>query len=571
MELYENLGMVGEGSYGMVMKCRHKESRQIVAIKKFLEKDDDKSVKKIAMREIKFLKQFRHENLVNLIEVFRQKKRLFLVFEFIDHTVLDELDQFPRGLDNKKIRKYLFQVLRALVYLHDNQIIHRDIKPENVLVSQSGIVKLCDFGFARTLAAPGEVYTDYVATRWYRAPELLVGDPMYGKPVDIWALGCMIIEMCTGNPFLPGNSDLDQLHRIVTKVGNLTPHLQDLFSRSLAFTGMHLPEIQHSKSPRKKFPRLHPLLAEIVHLSLQIDPANRVSSTELIHHEYFTRDGFAEKFVIEIHAKILKDSKDNPLLKARENSSENEQLFENVEIYQLISSKSKMTKQEKDIEKEKKSSDTKTDEKALKEKGSKGEIKSEQVDRATEQKPVTKSTGLSLDSQPESEGMGTKVPGHTPISTTMPPINPSNGHLVATIANTMLNSESTGARTHEKAKKRRSPLQTLGHLTIGNQQGDGSPSHQRGQHAVQHERNIIHERALYIEQMLNANKKKTKAPKPEKEEVRFPELPLIGQQMELKGIEAKQIKMLKREQRKMDEPKYPSLVITDQESGKQQI
>ncbi|XP_055444788.1 cyclin-dependent kinase-like 2 isoform X4 [Bubalus kerabau] len=181
MEKYENLGLVGEGSYGMVMKCRNKDSGRIVAIKKFLESDDDKMVKKIAMREIKLLKQLRHENLVNLLEVCKKKKRWYLVFEFVDHTVLDDLELSPNGLDYQLVQKYLFQVISGIGFCHSHNIIHRDIKPENILVSQSGVVKLCDFGFARTLAAPGEVYTDYVATRWYRAPELLVGDVKYGK------------------------------------------------------------------------------------------------------------------------------------------------------------------------------------------------------------------------------------------------------------------------------------------------------------------------------------------------------------------------------------------------------
>ncbi|VEL15695.1 unnamed protein product [Protopolystoma xenopodis] len=181
MEKYENLGLVGEGSYGMVMKCRHKETGQLVAIKKFLENEDDKMVKKIAFREIKMLKQLHHDNLVNLIEVFRRKKRLYLVFEFVDHTILDDLERFPQGLDELPTKKILYQVLRGVEFCHLHNIIHRDIKPENVLVSRSGVVKLCDFGFARALAAPGEAYTDYVATRWYRAPELLVGDPNYGS------------------------------------------------------------------------------------------------------------------------------------------------------------------------------------------------------------------------------------------------------------------------------------------------------------------------------------------------------------------------------------------------------
>jgi len=159
MERYENLGLVGEGSYGMVMKCRHKETNQLVAIKKFIESEDDKMVKKIALREIRMLKQLHHSNLVNLLEVFRRKKRLFLVFEFVDRTVLDDLDKAPNGLDEVQVKKISYQVLRGLDFCHTHNIIHRDVKPENILVSKSGIVKLCDFGFARPLAiGPGEVF-----------------------------------------------------------------------------------------------------------------------------------------------------------------------------------------------------------------------------------------------------------------------------------------------------------------------------------------------------------------------------------------------------------------------------
>uniref|UniRef100_A0AAY5F4E7 Protein kinase domain-containing protein n=1 Tax=Electrophorus electricus TaxID=8005 RepID=A0AAY5F4E7_ELEEL len=121
------------------------------------------------------LKQLRHENLVNLLEVWKKKKRWYLVFEFVECTVLDELEQ----------------ILDAIAFCHQHNIIHRDIKPENVLVSQHEVIKVCDFGFARTMSAVArEVYTDYVATRWYRAPELLVGDTKYDKAVDIWAIGC---------------------------------------------------------------------------------------------------------------------------------------------------------------------------------------------------------------------------------------------------------------------------------------------------------------------------------------------------------------------------------------------
>uniref|UniRef100_A0A4W4EL12 Cyclin-dependent kinase-like 2 n=1 Tax=Electrophorus electricus TaxID=8005 RepID=A0A4W4EL12_ELEEL len=163
MEKYEHLGLVGEGSYGVVTKCRNRETGRIVAVKAFSEK-------------VRLLKQLRHENLVNLLEVWKKKKRWYLVFEFVECTVLDELEQILDGLDPSPI-----------AFCHQHNIIHRDIKPENVLVSQHEVIKVCDFGFARTMSAVArEVYTDYVATRWYRAPELLVGDTKYDKAVDIW-------------------------------------------------------------------------------------------------------------------------------------------------------------------------------------------------------------------------------------------------------------------------------------------------------------------------------------------------------------------------------------------------
>ncbi|KAM9602977.1 LOW QUALITY PROTEIN: cyclin-dependent kinase-like 3 [Morphnus guianensis] len=127
--------------------------------------------------ETKTFSRFHHKNIVNLIHVFRRKKKLHLVFEFIDHTILDELQHYFHGLDNK--RKYLFLLLQAIEYHHNNNVIHHDVKPENILLTQSGITKLCDFGFA-TLATPGDAYTDYVVT-WYRASELVLKDPTYEK------------------------------------------------------------------------------------------------------------------------------------------------------------------------------------------------------------------------------------------------------------------------------------------------------------------------------------------------------------------------------------------------------
>ncbi|XP_025934118.1 cyclin-dependent kinase-like 2 isoform X2 [Apteryx rowi] len=312
MEKYQALGLVGEGSYGVVTKCRNKDSGQIVAVKKFLESEDDAMVKKMALREIKLLKQLRHENLVNLLEVCKKKKRWYLVFEFVDHTVLDDLEAFPNGLDYSRVRKYLFQIIRGIAFCHSHNIIHRDIKPENILVSQSGVVKLCDFGFARTLEASGEAYTDYVATRWYRAPELLVGDI---KAVDVWAIGCLVTEMLTGEPLFPGDSDIDQLYHITKCLGNLIPRHKELFYKNPLFAGVRLPEVKDIEPLDRRYPKLSAAVLDLAKKCLQIDPGKRPSCVELLQCDFFNKDGFAERFAQELKLKIQKDARDNQLQK----------------------------------------------------------------------------------------------------------------------------------------------------------------------------------------------------------------------------------------------------------------
>nr|XP_031528917.1 cyclin-dependent kinase-like 3 isoform X4 [Vicugna pacos] len=519
MEMYETLGKVGEGSYGTVMKCKHKDTGQIVAIKIFYEKPE-KSVNKIAAREIKFLKQFRHENLVNLIEVFRQKRKIHLVFEFIDHTVLDELQHYCHGLESKRLRKYLFQILRAIEYLHNNNIIHRDIKPENILVSQSGITKLCDFGFARTLAAPGDVYTDYVATRWYRAPELVLKDTSYGKPVDIWALGCMIIEMATGNPYLPSSSDLDLLHKIVLKA------------------------------------------------CLQIDPAERISSTDLLHHEYFTRDGFIEKFIPELRAKILQEAKVNSFIKPKENFKENGFKKDKRKIIYTDTLLSTSV-WGKEMEKEKKPKEIKV--RVIKVKGGKGAIlepkKTECEGRHCQQDAAEIAHTKLVISEPpnpvnpSTNSLGMKDDPHAGGSMMMPPINLTSSNLMA--SNPSSNLSHSNSRLTERANKRRTS-QFIGQVMSNSRHEDTGPTQN------QMEKGVFNERTGQSDQMANGNKRKLNFSRSDRKEFHFPELPFTIQSKEMKGMEVKHIKVLKRESKKTDSSKIPTLINADHYQEKQE-
>uniref|UniRef100_A0A5K3EXN9 cyclin-dependent kinase n=2 Tax=Mesocestoides corti TaxID=53468 RepID=A0A5K3EXN9_MESCO len=291
---YEKLSKIGEGAYGMVFKCLDTQTGDVVAVKRFTASDDDPLVKKIAFREIRMLKRLKHPNLVNLIEVFRRKKKLHLVFQYIDHSLLHELDsQASGGIDREKIVRITWQILQGINFCHQSNCIHRDIKPENILINAQGDVKLCDFGFARFLVDTGGTYTDYVATRWYRSPELLVGDTHYGPPVDIWAVGCVFAEMLTRVPLWPGRSDLDQLYLITRNLGNLLPQQQKTFLTNSYFSGVVLPRPQTVEPLEAKFegmrPRITPAELEVLKSCLVMDPNSRSTCSALLQLPYFQK------------------------------------------------------------------------------------------------------------------------------------------------------------------------------------------------------------------------------------------------------------------------------------------
>ncbi|XP_038860562.1 cyclin-dependent kinase-like 3 [Salvelinus namaycush] len=531
MDMYENLGVVGEGSYGTVTKCRHKEIGHIVAIKRFNDKEEDKTMKKVIMREIKLLRKFRHENLVNMLEVFRFKKRLYVVFEYIDRTVLEDLERYPRGLDSKRLRKYMFQILRAMDYLHTSNIIHRDVKPENVLVSNSGVVKLCDFGFARTLAPTGEPLTDYVATRWYRAPELLVADNTYSKPVDVWAIGCLIIEMATSNAFLTGTSDLDQVHKIVSKVGPLTRHQQDLYFQNPIFAVASLPEVQlPGAAPRRKYHKLHFLVAEIVDSCLQIDPSHRAACSMLLVHRYFTKDGFVERFIPEIQALILKDAKVNHMHWIHSNSWEPQE----DQGTGVLSSSSCNRKPVKDTEKDRRG---KEPEQKHSRAGRRSEIRMtcSPVSSQTNRQPFTStSTSTSIPDPPQSQDKA--------VAFTMPRINASNNLFAAVPVPCCM--EVTKSRT-DKVKRRPSPTD----LAMGNSQLTDAPSQSDSHNNLQVE-------------MSSLAKKKVKSVR-DMRDVRFPGLPVFGHQIELKFTDVKHSRKEPKSRGREEDSRIPSLPSSD--------
>lgn len=289
MNKYEVLGVVGEGAYGVVLKCRNKESSEIVAIKKFKETEDDEVVKKTTLREVKVLRMLNHPNIVSLSEAFRRKGKLYLVFEYVEQNLLEVLENEPKGIDQELVRRYVYQLCQAIAWCHSHDIIHRDIKPENLLIdSRTCTLKLCDFGFARPLSNPPGDLTDYVATRWYRSPELLLGSSSYSFPVDIWAIGCIMGEITDGNPMFPGESEIDQLYIIQKVLGPLTPEQYDAFLQNPRFSGLSFPDMSKPETLQQKYLHSMPRRAmSFVTRLLQIEPSQRLTGQMCLQHEYF--------------------------------------------------------------------------------------------------------------------------------------------------------------------------------------------------------------------------------------------------------------------------------------------
>lgn len=236
MHKYDIKEVIDEGAYGIVYKAVVKESQETVAIKKFKEGDENELVKRTTLREVKMLRSLKQKNIVQLKDAFRRRQRLYLVFEFIEKNLLRVLEERPNGLSPNTVQKYIYQLLKAIEFCHRNNVIHRDIKPENLLINpQNEEMKVCDFGFARKVKEnQTEALTDYVATRWYRSPELLLSG-YYGKEVDIWAVGCIMGEITDGDALFPGDNEIDQLFCIQKIMGPLTPKQQEAFKNNERF------------------------------------------------------------------------------------------------------------------------------------------------------------------------------------------------------------------------------------------------------------------------------------------------------------------------------------------------
>ena len=290
LKRYDLLQKLGKGAYGIVWKVMDKKTRNILALKKIFDAFQNSTDAQRTFREIMFLQEMDHENIIKLYNVIRadNDKDIYLVFEYMEtdlHAVIR-----AKILEDIHKQYVMYQTLKCLKYMHSADLLHRDLKPSNILLNSDCLVKVADLGLARSVAMKEEsaipVMTEYVATRWYRAPEILLGSQKYTKAVDMWSLGCILGEMLLGKPIFPGTSTLNQIDRVMVVTGK--PKAEDIESLQspLAATMLETLAMPKTKSLRDMFPMASEDALDMLSKLLQFNPNKRLTVEQALKHRY---------------------------------------------------------------------------------------------------------------------------------------------------------------------------------------------------------------------------------------------------------------------------------------------
>lgn len=290
---YEKICFIGEGQFATVYRAKDKETDKEVAIKKIklgnIQEAQD-GVNRTALREIKLLQELHHENVIALLDVYGKDSSISLVFEIMETDLEQILHEKSIYISFAHIKSYILMTLKGLEYLHKNWILHRDLKPNNLLLDRNNILKIADFGLARSFGSPSRIYSHQVVTRWYRAPELLYGARMYGTGIDIWAVGCILAELFKREPLFPGESDLDTLDKIITVVG--TPTEKNWHGVTDLPDFVEFNEVLPGQPFSERFPALEEDALEILESMLKLNPNHRCTTTEALSMSYFNTEPF---------------------------------------------------------------------------------------------------------------------------------------------------------------------------------------------------------------------------------------------------------------------------------------
>ncbi len=355
---YEVVQKLGKGAYGIVWRAIDKKTKDVVALKKIFDAFQNATDAQRTFREVMFLQEMEgHEHIIGLQNVLKadNDRDIYLVFEYME----TDLHAAIRANILQDIHKQyiLWQALKALKFMHSAALLHRDMKPSNLLLNSDCLMKVCDFGLARSLPegrlnTDAKPLTDYVATRWYRAPEILLGCGTYSYAVDMWAVGCILGEMLVGKPIFPGTSTMNQLEKITNLTG-CPPH--DEVSKMSPFANAMLEGL----AEEKKYPQCYgaseaadanvvqrfkdefrgasdDAIDLLIHLLHFKPDAPRMSAKEALEHKYIEQ--FHDPAVERVATRVV-----NPPLNDDDKKS---MQFYRSEMYKQIEKKARAEQQE---------------------------------------------------------------------------------------------------------------------------------------------------------------------------------------------------------------------------------
>lgn len=279
---------IGKGAYGIVCSALNSETAEQVAIKKIANAFDNKIDAKRTLREIKLLRHMDHENIVAIRDIIPPPQReafndVYIAYELMD-TDLHQIIRSNQALSEEHCQYFLYQILRGLKYIHSANVLHRDLKPSNLLLNANCDLKICDFGLARTTSET-DFMTEYVVTRWYRAPELLLNSSEYTAAIDVWSVGCIFMELMDRKPLFPGRDHVHQLRLLMELIGTPNEADLDFVNENARRYIRQLPRHARQSFP-EKFPHVQPLAIDLVEKMLTFDPRQRITVEGALAHPY---------------------------------------------------------------------------------------------------------------------------------------------------------------------------------------------------------------------------------------------------------------------------------------------
>ncbi|GAA5921463.1 hypothetical protein JCM1841_005468 [Sporobolomyces salmonicolor] len=290
----------------MVKRGLRVRKGDVVALKQIIFHNEGDGMPITSIREIRILKMLNHPNVVPVVDMALDPGdpakfdvgKTFMVFPYMDHDLAGLLENPRVKLEVEHVKQYSKQLLEGTAYLHKNSILHRDMKAANLLISNAGTLMIADFGLARSMekADSSKEYTSCVVTRWYRPPELLLGERRYHAPVDMWGVGCILLEMFKKSPIFPGTSDLDQVVRIFSMCGPPTDETMPGWRTLPGVEGIDKSHQDWAKTGRSvRAEGTHAAgddFGDLLDKILVLDPKRRLTAVEALDHDWFWTEPF---------------------------------------------------------------------------------------------------------------------------------------------------------------------------------------------------------------------------------------------------------------------------------------